>query len=240
MKQTLITLIILGLFSQNFQAQNTDSSLTTKKIIIKTILPATLITGGILLNNSQFEKDFNVNLRNKVGNDFEFRIDDFIQFVPIAEMYGADLIGIKAKNHWFDQSKNLFISSLLTTGTIWILKRWTNKTRPSGARFSFPSGHTTFAFTNATVLYNEFHQTSPVLAYSGYFFATTTGTFRMLNNKHWLSDVLAGAGIGIILTNLVYYVEPLKNFNPFIKSKNITFIPQFNNNQQGFYFCYKF
>ena len=58
-------------------------------------------------------------MRNEIGNDFEFRIDDFIQFAPIAEMYETDLLDIKAKNHWFYQFKNLFISEFLTTGTIW-------------------------------------------------------------------------------------------------------------------------
>ena len=86
---------------------------------------------------------------------------------------------------------------------------------------AFPSGHSTIAFTNAAVLQNEFQETSTVYAYSGYAFAATTGVFRMLNNKHYVSDVLVGAGIGILVTQLVYHFEPLKNFNPFKKSKNI-------------------
>ena len=61
----------------------------------------------------------------------------------------------------------------------------------------------------------------------------------MLNNKHWFSDVLVGTGIGILAAQLVYHFEPLKNFNPFIKSKNITLLPQMNANQYGFYFAYR-
>ena len=43
--------------------------------------------------------------------------------------------------------------------------------------------------------------------------ATATGVIRMLNNKHWMSDVLVGAGIGIFFTELTYYIyPPIKNF----------------------------
>jgi len=161
-------------------------------------------------------------------------------FVPAVEMYIADVAGVKSKNHWFDQTKNLFISNLLTMGITYSLKYAINKTRPNGSPHSFPSGHTTFAFTNATVLYNEFYESSPVLAYSGYAVAITTGAFRMINNKHWFSDVLVGAGIGILVTNLVYYFEPMKNFNPFKKSKNIVVIPSIDYDSYGFYFSYRF
>jgi len=61
----------------------------------------------------------------------------------------------------------------------------------------------------------------------------------MLNNKHYVSDVLVGAGIGILVTQLVYHFEPLKNFNPFKKSKGISFFPQYKENTYGFYFKYE-
>jgi membrane-associated phospholipid phosphatase len=61
----------------------------------------------------------------------------------------------------------------------------------------------------------------------------------MVNNAHWLSDVLVGAGIGILVTKLVYHFEPFKKFNPFKKSKNITFIPQIKERSYGFYFAYQ-
>jgi membrane-associated phospholipid phosphatase len=87
---------------------------------------------------------------------------------------------------------------------------------------------------------HEFKGSTPVLAYSGYFFSTTTAAFRVINNRHWISDVLVGAGIGIITTELVYYFEPLKNFNPFKKNENINFVPMIDQNSKGFYFFYTF
>jgi membrane-associated phospholipid phosphatase len=160
--------------------------------------------------------------------------------VPIAEMYGADLLGVKAKNHWFDQTKYLFISDMLSTGITSLIKIALNKTRPNGGDLSFPSGHSCFSFTNATVLYNEYKESAPMLAYSGFAFSTATASLRMVHNKHWLSDVLVGSGIGILVANFVYVVEPFKNFNPFKNNENISLLPQIVENSYGLYFSYKF
>jgi len=233
-------LLVFIVSTTKIKAQTQDT-LMNKFSLKEYILPSTLIISGVLINDSEFEQNIQSRLRNKVGNDFEFRIDDYIQYAPIAEMYIADAINIQAKNHWFDQTKYLLISNIISSTITHVLKRTMNKTRPNSSPYSFPSGHTTFSFTNATVLFNEFKETSPLLAYSGYAFSTTTGAFRMINNKHWLSDVLVGAGIGIAVTNLVYYFEPFKNFNPFKHSKNnITCIPVVNNNNYGVYISYSF
>ena len=156
-------------------------------------------------------------------------------------MYFADALKVEAKNHWFDQTKYLLISNLISSGITKSLKRITHKTRPDNfTDDSFPSGHTSFSFTNASVLMHEFKDSAPLLAYSGYFFSTTTSTFRIINDRHWISDVLVGAGIGILATELVYYLEPFKNFNPFKKNENINFVPMIDQNSRGFYFSYTF
>ena len=243
--KTLIFTTTLFLFltiTLNAQKDTTifTPSPSKNSFLKKAIIPSVLIVGGFSLNKSVFEKNLNRDMRNKVGNDYEFKIDDYIQYAPIAEMYIADAIGSKAKNHWFDQTKNLVVSSLFTAIVTHAIKRGMNKRRPSGGPHSFPSGHTATAFLGATSLYHEFKETSTVLAYSGYAFATTTGTFRMINNAHWFSDVLAGAGISILMTNIVYQIEPLKNWNPFKKSDNVSVIPYFNENEAGIYLTRRF
>ena len=245
----LVCIVIFNMSVLNAQTINNQNdtlniaSLTTIKkqrtILHKSIVPLSLIGIGLVVNNSQFEKNLETDLRNSVGNDYQTPIDDYLLFVPIVQMYAADAFGMKAKNHWFDQTKYLIISNVVSTGISELLKATITKTRPDGDPNSFPSGHSTIAFTNAAVLQNEFQETSTVYAYSGYAFAATTGVFRMLNNKHYVSDVLVGAGIGILVTQLVYHFEPLKNFNPFKKSKNISFFPQYIENTYGFYFKYE-
>ncbi len=235
-KVVLLQLIFFIPFLLNTQIDTLKLKTQHKhQFIKKAILPLSLITIGSLLSGSSFEKNLNTDIINAVGNDYEFRIDDYIQYAPIVEMYAADAFGVKAKNHWFGQTKNLVISDLLTGVIVFSLKNITNKTRPNGSPYAFPSGHTALAFTNAGVLYQEFKDTNPVLAFSGYGFAATTGAFRMLNNKHWLSDVIVGAGIGICIPKLIYYLEPLKNWNPFKNNKGISFVPLISTKQYGVY-----
>ena len=234
-------LIVILLFNPLITSAQTPDSTEAKSLVIKSIVPVSLIGVGAIISNSQFEQNLQTNIRNKVGDDYEFAIDEYTQYVPIAEMYIADLVGIKSKNHWFDQTKYLIISTFFSSGITFVFKSTIDKARPDGSDDdSFPSGHTSFSFTNATVLFNEFQQTSPLLAYSGYAFSTTTGVFRVINDIHWLSDVLVGAGIGIIATHIVYYFEPLKNFNPFKKSENVLLIPKMDRNGYGVYFSYAF
>lgn len=234
------TLVLIAfLLSFNGMSSSIDT-IKSNAIINKSIIPLSLIGLGLITNKGKFEKTFQKDLRKLVGENYENRIDDYILIAPVIQMYTADILGVKSKNHWFDQSKYLIISNLISSGITNILKRLTQKTRPNGSNHAFPSGHTTIAFTNASVLYNEFKETSQMLAYSGYVFAAGTGSFRMLNNKHWVSDVLVGAGIGILVTELVYHFEPLKSFNPFKKSNGITFIPTISNENYGMYFSYNF
>ncbi len=222
-----------------YEKQNLSSK---KTLFTKRIIPVALIATGILLSTSDFEKSLQKNLRNTIGNDFNYSMDDYTRYAPVVQLYAADILGAQSKNHWFDQTKNLILSSIISNGASTMLKKEVYKERPgshgnnSTHANSFPSGHTTTAFTTATVLFEEFIDTNPVLAYSGYAFAIATGSLRMMNNAHYLSDVLVGAGIGILATRLVYHFDHLIAWNPFKKSDSIAFAPQFSNDGIGFYF----
>jgi membrane-associated phospholipid phosphatase len=62
---------------------------------------------------------------------------------------------------------------------------------------AFPSGHTTVAFAAAATWIAESRGAAPVaLGAAG--FATGAGLARMYFNKHWLTDVLAGAAVGTL------------------------------------------
>ena len=83
------------------------------------------------------------------------------------------------------------ISGLLTHA----LKHSVRRTRPNGHKLSFPSGHTSAAFASAAVMERHFGWKIgvPVYAVSAYVAAS-----RVQERKHYLSDVLFGATIGII------------------------------------------
>lgn len=214
----MLTLLIIEAYAQ------TDSTRTNtikdSTFITKQLMPLGLIATGALLNIG----DIKYKIRDKIP-DTNNACDDYLQYVPIVQLYAFDAIGIDHQNSVFDQTKFLLIAQLVSSTTVHILKHITNVERPTGANYAFPSGHTTNAFVNATVLYLEFKDTEPLLAWSGYLFATATGTLRMTNDAHWLPDVLAGAGIGILTTNLVYYFKPLQDFQPFHKRKEVSITP---------------
>jgi len=67
---------------------------------------------------------------------------------------------------------------------------------------SFFSGHTTTAFSVATILAEEYKETVwvPILAYT---LAAGTGLSRINDNEHWASDVLTGALCGYLIGKLI-------------------------------------
>lgn len=77
---------------------------------------------------------------------------------------------------------------------------------PFSGHASFPSGHTTVVFAMATALADETpHRWVRVLLYSG---ATLTGFARMNDDRHWLSDVVAGAIVGVVSVRVLDRVGP--------------------------------
>jgi membrane-associated phospholipid phosphatase len=88
---------------------------------------------------------------------------------------------------------------------VFSLKKITAVPRPdTGSLNSFPSGHTAQAFAAATFMHKEYGKQSIWYSIGAYSLATGIGAFRVMNNRHWISDVLAGAGIGIFSTNIAY------------------------------------
>jgi membrane-associated phospholipid phosphatase len=125
------------------------------------------------------------------------------------------------------------------------LKSATNVVRPDGSDDrSFPSTHTALAFVSATFLHEEYKHQSPWYSIAGYSIATATGILRMMNNEHWLSDVLVGAGLGILTTKVVYWVDPLLR-NRMNRSSgkqgndHLSFLPYVSPHHYGIYLQYK-
>ena len=229
MKNAIILLLyLMFLLSVTVYSQKNDTIKKNALITKKEIFPISLITAGSILNFGNRKYDFQSSIKKT-----NTKADDYIQYAPIGIMYISDAIGIKHKNTAFNQTKYLFLSELSAGLIVQLLKNITNIERPNKQNYSFPSMHTTQSFVGATTLYNEFKDYNKFTAYSGYLFSTTTGILRMTNNKHWISDVLCGAGIGIIVTNIIYKLEPLKNWQPFKHSKNLTFYPNYDYIQQN-------
>ncbi len=149
-------------------------------------------------------------LRKDYLPKFQSQLDNYSQFLPAAVMLGLKLGGVKGQSSWGRMLTADAFSVALMAGTVGALKHTVKSTRPDGsARNSFPSGHTATAFMAATMLANEYGWRSPFISVGAYTSAALTGTFRMANNRHWLSDVMFGAGIGILSTQMGYFLTDL-------------------------------
>lgn len=173
---------------------------------------------------------------------FAAHVDDYIQFAPAVAVYALNLSGVKGKHNLFDASM-LYLTSAAIMGTsTHFLKQGVGRLRPdaSGTN-SFPSGHTASAFMAAEFLHQEYKDVNPWIGYAGYFVATATGTLRMYNNKHWLSDVVAGAGFGIASTKISYLIYPyIKGVFNNKKSGKFTLMPYYGDGAKGLMLAGKF
>ncbi|MGC3945526.1 MAG: phosphatase PAP2 family protein [Chryseolinea sp.] len=143
--------------------------------------------------------------RNRYIPNFRNHADDYLQYAPIIAVYGLNLLGVKGKNDFANRTAILIKSELMVGILTYSLKRMTAIPRPdTRERTSFPSGHTAQAFAAATFMAKEYGHKSVWYSIGAYTVATGVGTMRVMNNRHWLSDVLVGAGIGILSTNLAY------------------------------------
>ena len=122
-------------------------------------------------------------------------------------MLAMKVCGVESRSSWPKMITADAISTILMAGVTNTIKHTAKERRPDGtSRNSFPSGHTATAFMTATMLEKEYGHISPWIAIGGYSMATATGVMRMVNNRHWMSDVLAGAGIGIVATEFGYWI----------------------------------
>jgi hypothetical protein len=78
---------------------------------------------------------------------------------------------------------------------------------------SFPSGHTTVAFAAATVFAMEY-KNLPWVPYFAYGAASLIGLSRITENKHWATDVFAGAALGFLVGRQV-----VNNYHRYAKIK---------------------
>ena len=99
-----------------------------------------------------------------------------------------------------------FAQAMIVTGAYTsILKYSVGRERPDGSNsLSFPSGHTSSAFSLAAVANRHYGWKVGVPAYV---LASGIGLSRIEKDKHYLSDVLAGATLGIIVGRTVARVD---------------------------------
>ena len=179
-----------------------------------TFVGVPLFVAGIIAKSEKkaFRQDYNNSHANtRLITNFKSSVDDYTQFFGPAMTLGLKIGGVEGRSDW----QRLLVSSAMSYGIMAAfvngIKYTASEMRPDGStRNSWPSGHTATSFVGATILHKEYGLTrSPWYSVAGYGIATATGVMRVLNNRHWVSDVLSGAGIGIVSTELAYALSDL-------------------------------
>lgn len=238
--------MLLLCFSLSIKAQYADSLAKQNKVkIAPFIIPAVFISYGLLAKGDNFIRDIDRNTQKELQEDHPFfskSADDFMRYVPAIAVYGLNLAGVKGRNSYLDATGNYVVSMGIMTGAVALGKKQSHRLRPDGSGYdSFPSGHSAASFVAAEFLMQEYRDVSPWIGYAGYAVATTTGVFRLYNNKHWVSDVVAGAGVGILSAKLGYLVYPqLKKLIMGRKQSNFNLVPAYQQKAVGFSFSGSF
>jgi membrane-associated phospholipid phosphatase len=211
----IIIMLFLFLSASKGKGQNAsvDSIKNSEKIQFKSIIiPTALIGYGVVGLISPTLKDINSRTKNEFRDhdDKKVNLDDYVQYSPFVSVYALNAIGIEGKNSFEDRTIVLATAYLIMGGSVNIMKKTSKVRRPDGSDTrSFPSGHTATAFMGAEFLYQEYKDVSHWYGITGYVVAAGTGLFRMSNEKHWLTDVATGAGIGILSTKIAYWIHPV-------------------------------
>ena len=163
-----------------------------------------LFVAGIIAKSEK--NAFKQQAKHSLVTSFKTGIDDYTQFFGPAAVVGLKLGGYEGRSDWPRLLANAGMSYGIMALLVNTIKNTAKEMRPDGSTAnSWPSGHTATAFVGATMLHKEYGLTrSPWFSVAGYGVATATGVMRVLNNRHWISDVLSGAGIGIMSTELGY------------------------------------
>lgn len=229
MKQFLLLLVFTSSLQVSVAQAQSDTTIAPSVITQRSFRPAAyiipigfmtagLVTQGAISRHVQSEV---------VGRypGFSSHVDDVGQFVPTLAVLGLGAAGVKGKHAFGDQVVLTLLSHGVAQAITQGLKYTVAYPRPDGVgNESFPSGHTSFAFTGAALLAHEYGGRSGWYSVAGYGMATTVGALRVLKNRHWLADVLFSAGVGIGATELVYQTYPWLKRIVFHK-KNMALVP---------------
>jgi len=177
------------------------------KLFRAVAIPAVLIgygaytfNGGGFYTNQEAQRDI-----HRIFPSSQSRVADVLIFVPYLELGAVALAGVESRNDRINTLLIIAKSEAIMLGSTFLVKSLSHEERPDGSdNLSFPSGHTAQAFLAASIVHTEFRDKSQWYGIGAYTLATSVAVLRMVVDKHWQSDVVAGAGFGILSAHLAY------------------------------------
>ena len=177
---------------------------------VQLIAPLTLVAVSSFGTWDKRAKEINTAIRDGLNDwrgDHRMHFDDYVQYLPAVSYLALGFTGAKAR-HSFGERLIALGTSYIAMGIMTNTVKYTvREPRPNNVeeRNSYPSGHTATAFMGAELVRREYGTGYGVAAYV---VACGIGAMRIYNNRHWLNDVLAGAGIGILSAQIGYWLLP--------------------------------
>lgn len=176
------------------------------------IAPGALLVAGTVLHFASHD-GFDVGINNQtsrwLGSNAPQKVDDWLRFLPEAMHLGLGLAGAQSEHNFRDHA----IEAVWAFGSYavigYTLKAVVDSPRPDMSdNRSFPSGHAGVAFMGAELVRMEYGWGWGAGAYA---VATGVSALRLYNNEHWMSDLLFGAGAGILCAHIGgWLLEPTK------------------------------
>lgn len=174
------------------------------------ILPSALVAVGTFGVCNGWFHGVNHDVRadmNRMRGGCYWHWDDYLQYLPVTASVAMGSLGVKSRHPLRERVAVTAVAYasmgiIVNAGKLAFRER-----RPdSDARNSFPSGHTATAFMGAELVRMEY---GGVYGWGAYTVATGIAALRLYNERHWLNDVIAGAGIGILSARIGYWLLPL-------------------------------
>lgn len=195
-----LAFVLAGPVARGQMAVRTDTSAFNANALIA---PGVLLGVGTLLHCFSHEGlDLLVQqqawqLHTRWGSiPYYYEFFRFLPAFPVALDLGLGLVGAKAQYGFWDRAVEAGIAFALAGGCTLLMKQFIPSRRPDNTTWdSFPSAHACTAFAGAELVRLEYGWGWGSLAYA---MATGVALLRIFHDRHWLSDVLFGAGLGIL------------------------------------------
>lgn len=184
-------------------------------------LAAASTAAVILFGNDQEVMDFVQNNKTHITEKVAFFGEGFGSEWPMYAAAGGYILGVITKNDGTKRYALMAAKAMLISGiTVQALKNVFHRSRPGtndgayafdglngkfGTNVSFPSGHTTLAFSVATFIAETNKHRGPLIPILAYSVAALSAWSRVHDKAHWASDVALGAALGHLITKSVLH-----------------------------------
>lgn len=165
------------------------------------------------------------------------RLGDVGDVVSNAAVLGAGF-GTVIVTGWLSEnsrhramSYDLMQGLLMANAVAYAIKLPVQRERPDGGNFSFPSGHAANTFTVAGILTHHYGWKVGVPLHA---FAALVSLSRLDLESHWVSDTVAGAGLGLLVAHAVLRKSGLPSPSP-----NLSWVPVFSRGGLGVHFSWQ-